>query len=54
MRNNVLTAYGRKKLLNAVYGKEPDPKDYYDQRIGFTGKNADKDKFFRQHLGGVC
>jgi hypothetical protein len=51
MRNGVLTAYGRKHLLNAVYGKEPDPNDYYDKRIGFTGKSADQDRFYRQHLG---
>jgi len=25
MRNHVITAFGRKQLLNAVYGKEPDP-----------------------------
>ena len=51
MRNGVLSALGRKQLLNAVYGKEPDPNDKHDQRTGFTGKNADKDRFFRQHLG---
>ena len=25
MQNRVITAFGRKQLLNAVYGKEPDP-----------------------------
>jgi len=51
MRNRVITAFGRKQLLNAVYGKEPDPSNRHDRRTGFTGKLADKDKFFRHHLG---
>ena len=51
MRNKVLTAFGRKQLLDGVYGREPDPKDYRDVRTGFTGKHADKDRFFRYHLG---
>jgi hypothetical protein len=51
MRNRVLSALGRQQLLNAVYGREPDPTDFYDQRTGYTGKIADKDRFFRQHLG---
>jgi hypothetical protein len=51
MRNGVLTATGRKQLLNAVYGREPDPSDQKDRRTGFTGSKADKDRFFRHHLG---
>ena len=51
MRKGLLTAYGRKQLLDAVYGIEPDPDDYKSKRIGFTGRVSDKDRFFRHHLG---
>ena len=51
MRKGLLTAFGRKQLLDAVYGIEPDPSDYRNKRTGFTGRASDKDRFFRHHLG---
>lgn len=51
MRKGLLTAFGRKQLLDAVYGIEPDPSDYKNKRTGFTGRASDKDRFFRHHLG---
>jgi len=51
MRKGFLTAFGRKQLLDAVYGIEPDPNDHKNKRTGFTARAVDKDRFFRHHLG---